>query len=149
MELCSLTTLVQYLLKIIPFSPPTIDTDSRMSLPAAALNPWYMAYACNYQGSLLSARTGLPNPLQPYTIKPKDTVLDNSLKPTTCRQSTFQWGVRTFVMGIVNLSPDSFSGDDIPTLDTAVEQAKRSVEEGADIIDVGGNAQCGGEKEKS
>jgi len=43
-------------------------------------------------------------------------------------------------MGIVNLSPDSFSGDGLSTIDTAVEQAKRFVEEGADIIDVGGES---------
>lgn len=76
--------------------------------------------------------------------------MDNSLKPTTCSRSPFKWGVRTFVMGIVNLSPDSFSGDSLPSLDAAIEQAGRFfVEEGADIIDAGGDERCGGKKEKS
>ena len=48
------------------------------------------------------------------------------------------WGRRTYVMGIVNVTPDSFSGDglgaDIPSI---VEQALRMVREGADMIDVG------------
>ena len=48
------------------------------------------------------------------------------------------WGRRTYVMGIVNVTPDSFSGDglgaDIPRV---VEQALRMEEEGADILDVG------------
>lgn len=44
-------------------------------------------------------------------------------------------------MGIVNMSPDSFSGDGIgPDVGRAAEQALRMVEEGADIIDVGGES---------
>ncbi len=62
--------------------------------------------------------------------------MDTPLKPTDCRQRLFKWGERTFVMGIVNLSPDSFSGDGLSTIDAAVEQAKRFVAEGADIIRV-------------
>ena len=66
--------------------------------------------------------------------------MDTPLKPTACHQRLFNWGERTFVMGIVNLSPDSFTGDGLSTLDAAVEQARRFVEEGADIIDVGGES---------
>jgi dihydropteroate synthase len=66
--------------------------------------------------------------------------LDKPLKPTTCRQRLFKWGERTFIMGIVNLSPDSFSGDGLSTTDAAIEQARRFVAEGADIIDVGGES---------
>jgi dihydropteroate synthase len=53
----------------------------------------------------------------------------------------FRWGVRTYVMGVVNVTPDSFSGDGIGH-DTAaaVAQALRFVEEGADIIDIGGES---------
>jgi len=66
--------------------------------------------------------------------------LDNRLPPMRCRGSLFKWGERTFVMGIINLSPDSFSGDGLSSTDAAVEQAKRFVEEGADFIDVGGES---------
>ena len=59
------------------------------------------------------------------------------LGPTVCRGRTFTWGERTFVMGIVNLSPDSFSGDGLNTIDSALDQARRFVAEGADIIDIG------------
>ena len=50
---------------------------------------------------------------------------------------SFVWGLRTYVMGIVNVTPDSFSGDGVldPTL--AAEQAARMVAAGADLIDVG------------
>ena len=43
-------------------------------------------------------------------------------------------------MGIINLSPDSFSGDGITDLEAAVAQAHRFVSEGADILDVGGES---------
>ena len=48
------------------------------------------------------------------------------------------WGARTYVMGIVNLSPDSFAGDGLGgDLAAIVEQALRFQEEGADFLDVG------------
>jgi dihydropteroate synthase len=57
-----------------------------------------------------------------------------------CGDSIFTWGKRTYIMGIVNLSPDSFSGDGCSTVDQALRQALRFAEEGADIIDVGGES---------
>jgi len=50
----------------------------------------------------------------------------------------FAWGTRTFVMGIVNCSPDSFSGDGHERPDAAVAAGLAMVETGADILDVGG-----------
>ena len=48
------------------------------------------------------------------------------------------WGARTYVMGIVNLSLDSFAGDGLGgDLAAIVEQALRFQEEGADFLDVG------------
>jgi dihydropteroate synthase len=52
----------------------------------------------------------------------------------------FVWGARTYVMGVINVSPDSFSGDGLSRVDDAVEQARRFVAEGADILDVGGQS---------
>jgi len=52
----------------------------------------------------------------------------------------FRWGQRTYVMGIVNVDPDSFSGDGLCDADAAVVQGKRFAAEGADIIDVGGES---------
>jgi len=43
-------------------------------------------------------------------------------------------------MGIVNVSPDSFSGDGASDIETAVVQACRFVQEGADILDIGGES---------
>lgn len=51
------------------------------------------------------------------------------------------WGRRTFVMGIINVTPDSFSGDGlIDRLDEVVRRARAMVEAGADILDVGGES---------
>ena len=60
---------------------------------------------------------------------------------TACGKATFEWGTRTYVMGVLNITPDSFSGDGLGTnVELAVEQARRFVEEGADILDVGGES---------
>ena len=61
----------------------------------------------------------------------------NRLGTTKCGNTEFRWGERTYVMGIINLSPDSFSGDGITDLEAAVAQARRFVSEGADMLDVG------------
>ena len=49
----------------------------------------------------------------------------------------FEWGARTFVMGVVNATPDSFSGDGLLDPALAAEQAARMAEDGADLIDIG------------
>ncbi len=56
---------------------------------------------------------------------------------------TFAWGTRTFVMGILNVTPDSFSGDgllvgDADPVAAAVARARAMIADGADILDVGG-----------
>ena len=57
---------------------------------------------------------------------------------------TFKWGSKTYVMGILNVTPDSFSGDGILTNDdavrAAVEQAGEFLASGADVLDVGGES---------
>jgi dihydropteroate synthase len=55
--------------------------------------------------------------------------------------SRFDWGSRTYVMGIVNVTPDSFSGDGLGDDGRkAVDQGLRMVVEGADMLDVGGES---------
>jgi len=71
------------------------------------------------------------------------------LPPTRIGPRTFEWGSRTYVMGVVNVTPDSFSGDGLlasavgrggAAVEVAVIQARRMIEEGADILDVGGES---------
>ena len=59
---------------------------------------------------------------------------------TRMGKKLFHWGGCTYVMGIINVSPDSFSGDGLNNLDQAVAQAYRFIEEGVDIIDIGGES---------
>ncbi len=52
---------------------------------------------------------------------------------------TWEWGKRTYIMGILNVTPDSFSdGGSYVDSQAAIEQAVRMTGDGADIIDVGG-----------
>lgn len=51
------------------------------------------------------------------------------------------YGKRTYIMGILNVTPDSFSdGGDFNSVDKALKHAKEMVEEGADMIDIGGES---------
>lgn len=53
----------------------------------------------------------------------------------------FHWGQRTFVMGIINVTPDSFSGDGLAhDVGAAVAQAQQMEAAGADMLDIGGES---------
>ena len=57
---------------------------------------------------------------------------------TVANGETFAWGARTYVMGIINVTPDSFSGDGLSSdVGAVVEQALRFHEQGPDILDIG------------
>lgn len=61
-----------------------------------------------------------------------------SMAPIPLRHGELQFGSRTLVMGIINLTDDSFSGDGLgASVDRAVEQAEQFIAQGADILDVG------------
>lgn len=78
--------------------------------------------------------------------------LPGNLGETRIGPRTFRWGERTFVMGIVNVTPDSFSGDGLLAADVAAgpgpsglleiarRRARSMVDEGADLLDVGGES---------
>jgi dihydropteroate synthase len=71
-------------------------------------------------------------------------------RPASCRigSRVFAWGQRTYVMGIVNVTPDSFSGDGLlanardpdELTRLAVTQALQLLDDGADILDIGGES---------
>jgi dihydropteroate synthase len=72
--------------------------------------------------------------------------LPGPLGLTTIAGRPFAWGTRTFLMGIVNATPDSFSGDGLLAnapadhVASAVELAGQMLAEGADLLDVGGES---------
>lgn len=68
--------------------------------------------------------------------------LPGAPRPLAAGPLTLDWGRRTWIMGILNVTPDSFSGDGLlaaaDPVAAALEQARRMVADGADILDVGG-----------
>jgi dihydropteroate synthase len=67
--------------------------------------------------------------------------MSTDLGVTVCGDREFRWGERTFIMGVLNVTPDSFSGDGLGSdIAAALAQARRLVAEGADILDIGGES---------
>jgi dihydropteroate synthase len=61
--------------------------------------------------------------------------------PWKIRDRTFIWGSRTHLMGVLNVTPDSFSdGGQFNTVERAVAQARHLVHHGIDIVDIGGQS---------
>ena len=70
-----------------------------------------------------------------------------TIPPMQMGATTFVWGARTYIMGILNCTPDSFAGDGLSTgrgaaanVETALQIAAVFVRDGADILDVGGES---------
>lgn len=84
----------------------------------AQANPWFPSL-------LYTNAMGTSPPLEPLQIGPY----------------RFHWGSRTYIMGVINMTPDSFSGDGLwPSRDAALRLAEAHVEAGADLIDIGGES---------
>ncbi|RME85312.1 MAG: dihydropteroate synthase, partial [Caldilineae bacterium] len=70
--------------------------------------------------------------------------MTNTLTPLRVRSTTFEWGRRTYIMGILNVTPDSFSGDGLlsraDSIEAALVQARQMLDAGADLLDVGGES---------
>src|SRR6185437_9236546 len=72
----------------------------------------------------------------------------DSLAPTTWGRYTLAWGAKTWVMGILNITPDSFSQDGLAAdgvasdavVATAVARAQQMVADGAEMLDIGGES---------
>ncbi|MBF2001310.1 MAG: dihydropteroate synthase [Synechococcales cyanobacterium M58_A2018_015] len=75
------------------------------------------------------------------TPSDSSTVTASSTPGLMLRGRSFVWGERTYLMGILNVTPDSFSdGGEFNTVEAALAQAQRMVQAGADILDVGGQS---------
>ncbi len=80
-------------------------------------------------------------PRNSYYVK-DNTMIINIQHTLSLANRTFAWGTRTYIMAILNITPDSFSGDGLANatdvVGAAVYQARQAAAEGADILDVGG-----------
>ena len=89
----------------------------------------------------------------PSFVLPPDATpgLPGAPAPLAIGPRTFAWGERTYVMGILNVTPDSFSGDGLlaagDPVAAAVAQARRMVADGADLLDIGGASSRPGHAE--
>lgn len=68
------------------------------------------------------------------------------LNALVIRNKEFVFGKRTYVMGVVNVTPDSFSRDGVEDPQGAVAYALKQIEKGADLIDIGGQSTRPGHK---
>ena len=70
-----------------------------------------------------------------------NSYISETLSPLLIRDILIDWSKRTYFMGILNITPDSFSdGGKYLELDKAIEQYNNLVNNGADIIDIGGES---------
>jgi dihydropteroate synthase len=66
---------------------------------------------------------------------------DGSLRGSLPLRGTWlRWGAQTYVMGIVNVTPDSFSGDGVEQAPEAIARAIEQSSAGADLLDIGGES---------
>jgi len=92
---------------------------------------------------------------QPFKLKEiSSLLLDLSIAedifPLQVRDTTFDWNKKTYIMGILNVTPDSFSdGGKFLNTDAAINQARMMIQQGADIIDIGGESTRPGAEEVS
>ena len=69
------------------------------------------------------------------------------VSPWQIRDHRFDWGSRTYLMGVLNVTPDSFSdGGEFDSVEAAIAQAKHLVESNMDILDIGGQSARPGAK---
>ena len=136
----SLTERAFVLAPLADIAPDLVHPQSGKSVVAhlAALGS---STVCRLTEPLFS-NSQIPNP-KSQTESPKSEI-QNLKSLISNPQSPFNWGERTYVMGILNATPDSFSGDGVlhegNWLGAAVEQAEVFVQAGVDIIDVGGES---------
>lgn len=100
---------------------------------------------------LLDLAPDLVHPLLGQPIRALLTTRHEAPPPRVMpiRNGLWTWGQKTYIMGILNITPDSFSGDGLWTAAggkpeqlvlSAVAQAERMVAEGADCLDIGGQS---------
>ena len=115
-----------------------------------------IACQCEYTDCIIAATISQYKKLikklliQPFRLKEVAKLigssLDNGLKPICTNKIALDWS-RPYIMGILNVTPDSFSdGGESYKAETAFEKALILINQGADIIDIGGESTRPGAK---
>jgi dihydropteroate synthase len=66
---------------------------------------------------------------------------DSTTQVFKCRDTEFYLGLKTHIMGVLNTTPDSFyDGGNYTNIDAALRHVEKMIEEGADIVDIGGES---------
>jgi dihydropteroate synthase len=95
-------------------------------------------------------RKSITHYLLPITYYLLPITYSLNMRQLIIRNHTFDWGSRTYLMGVLNFTPDSFSdGGLFNSLERALNQARKMIESGADIIDIGGQSTRPGATEIS
>ncbi len=86
----------------------------------------------------------LPNTVRTIVSQKSLQVSQESNQEKTifkCRDKELEIGTKTYIMGVLNLTPDSFyDGGKYSSLDKALKHVEQMIDEGADIIDIGGES---------
>ncbi len=141
------------LLKIFNLKPYEANILKQLCLSLGfdcAVNRDSVTCKCEYTDCLIFATIGQLNNLvkklqyQPFRLKEIADLILNSLAamplPLKLKNYTFDWQ-RPYIMGILNCTPDSFSdGGKYNTTEKALERTLQMIQEGADIIDIGGES---------
>lgn len=119
---------------------------SRLSVPHPQLSEraFVLAPLADIGPNFVDPRSGLTVNEMLKRIGDETVELLDGPDARLMRPSQFAWGVKTYVMGIVNSTPDSFSGDGLQKnnnwVEIAVEMASQMASAGADILDIGGES---------
>ena len=82
----------------------------------------------------------VPTPLRKGGTVIKE-IMNQQVQSLTIRNQCFAWGQQTYLMGVLNITPDSFSdGGDYNNLDAALDRAQALVNGGATLLDIGGQS---------
>jgi len=118
---------------------PKFHERAFMMVPFSEIDPDFVHPTQGQTVSMLlkkQDRSGI-NIFTPKGKKPMNQILK-------INDREFRWGKKTYVMGIINMTPDSFSGDGLQSSDDPVEiafeQAKSFIDEGVDFLDIGGES---------
>jgi dihydropteroate synthase/2-amino-4-hydroxy-6-hydroxymethyldihydropteridine diphosphokinase len=130
---------------LIYFNDNILD-DENLSLPHPQIEQrsFVLAPLADIASDFVDPRSGISIAEMFKKIEAaSDGTLERS-KIRLTRPAELAWGVKTFVMGILNATPDSFSGDGLfeesNAVSRIVDKGRHFVEAGADLLDVGGES---------